>query len=498
MLPFGRGMERILKADHRPMCRVIPACIGGLWGGFFSHGGGPIMRKRPKAFRPRCRRLGFRGPPFTEGRSRTPATFRLGRCRRSIADPGHPTRCRAHLRWSIGAFVRNAAQFRQLFRPCVIDNSSGPARTLTWGKTLVGALCVTRYLRAPRRRRAERRHLAADRAWAGRSRTWPSPSWARPSVNLNYTAGTAAVRSAVKQAGLRVVVTSKRFVSRVPLDLPEDVERDLPRRRARSGHEVAAHPHLPDGAAPARLGARPLRARPAPAPAGRHAHHRLLQRQHRRAEGRGADAPQRRRQRRLGDPHHRHRAERPAASASCRSSTASATRSACGRRWRPAATAVYYPDPRQAKEVGELCQHAPRARSCSATATFLRFYLRRCEPDDFRTLRLIICGAEKLPVKLPGRVPGEVRRAAAGRLRLHGTLAGRVAPTCRTSSVGGRGAAAQPPRHGRPADPRRVRAGVRPGRRCEPLPVGRGGRAVREGAERDGRATCTSRRRRRR
>jgi len=30
----------------------------------------------------------------------------------------------------------------------------------------------------------------------------------------------------------------------------------------------------------------------------------------------------------------------------------------------------------------------------AATATFLRFYIRRCGADDFRTLRLIICGAE--------------------------------------------------------------------------------------------------------
>jgi acyl-[acyl-carrier-protein]-phospholipid O-acyltransferase/long-chain-fatty-acid--[acyl-carrier-protein] ligase len=35
-----------------------------------------------------------------------------------------------------------------------------------------------------------------------------------------------------------------------------------------------------------------------------------------------------------------------------------------------------------------------------ATATFLRFYLRRCQPDDFKTMRLLVCGAEKLPPEL--------------------------------------------------------------------------------------------------
>jgi acyl-[acyl-carrier-protein]-phospholipid O-acyltransferase/long-chain-fatty-acid--[acyl-carrier-protein] ligase len=35
-----------------------------------------------------------------------------------------------------------------------------------------------------------------------------------------------------------------------------------------------------------------------------------------------------------------------------------------------------------------------------STATFLRFYIRRCGADDFRTVRFLIGGAEKLPVKL--------------------------------------------------------------------------------------------------
>jgi acyl-[acyl-carrier-protein]-phospholipid O-acyltransferase/long-chain-fatty-acid--[acyl-carrier-protein] ligase len=58
-----------------------------------------------------------------------------------------------------------------------------------------------------------------------------------------------------------------------------------------------------------------------------------------------------------------------------------------------------YPDPRQAKEIGELCR-VHRCTGLLSTATFLRFYLRRCEPDDFRTLRIIVCGAEKLPPAL--------------------------------------------------------------------------------------------------
>ena len=70
--------------------------------------------------------------------------------------------------------------------------------------------------------------------------------------------------------------------------------------------------------------------------------------------------------------------------------------------WMPlqvGAWAVFYPDPRQAKEIGELCKKH-RCTGFLSTATFLRFYLRRCEPDDFRTLRILICGAERLPPAL--------------------------------------------------------------------------------------------------
>jgi acyl-[acyl-carrier-protein]-phospholipid O-acyltransferase/long-chain-fatty-acid--[acyl-carrier-protein] ligase len=70
--------------------------------------------------------------------------------------------------------------------------------------------------------------------------------------------------------------------------------------------------------------------------------------------------------------------------------------------WAPVSigmSSVYYPDPRAAKEVGELCERW-KCTIALGTATFVRFYLRRCEPTHFRSTRLFICGAEKLPVPL--------------------------------------------------------------------------------------------------
>ena len=56
---------------------------------------------------------------------------------------------------------------------------------------------------------------------------------------------------------------------------------------------------------------------------------------------------------------------------------------------------IFHTDPRQAKEIGELC----RTYGCTiflTTPTLLRFCLKRCEPDDFKTLRIFMVGAEKL------------------------------------------------------------------------------------------------------
>ena len=55
--------------------------------------------------------------------------------------------------------------------------------------------------------------------------------------------------------------------------------------------------------------------------------------------------------------------------------------------------------PRQAKELGELSRKF-RCTGLLSTATFLRFYLRRCDPEDFRSLRIAVCGAERLPPAL--------------------------------------------------------------------------------------------------
>jgi acyl-[acyl-carrier-protein]-phospholipid O-acyltransferase / long-chain-fatty-acid--[acyl-carrier-protein] ligase len=60
---------------------------------------------------------------------------------------------------------------------------------------------------------------------------------------------------------------------------------------------------------------------------------------------------------------------------------------------------VYHYTPLEARQIGKLCQKH-QATILVATPTFLRSYLRRCEPEDLKSLDVVFVGAEKLPGQL--------------------------------------------------------------------------------------------------
>jgi len=60
---------------------------------------------------------------------------------------------------------------------------------------------------------------------------------------------------------------------------------------------------------------------------------------------------------------------------------------------------VYHFNPLDARQIGQLCQKH-NVTIIMSTPTFLRNYLKRCEPEQFPKLELVITGAEKLPPDL--------------------------------------------------------------------------------------------------
>src|SRR3954463_2204768 len=61
--------------------------------------------------------------------------------------------------------------------------------------------------------------------------------------------------------------------------------------------------------------------------------------------------------------------------------------------------ALTYPNPLEAKKIAELIERH-HVTVMLATPTFLRAYLRKAEPEQLGSLRLLVAGAEKLPVEL--------------------------------------------------------------------------------------------------
>ena len=87
--------------------------------------------------------------------------------------------------------------------------------------------------------------------------------------------------------------------------------------------------------------------------------------------------------------------------------------------------AAYHFSPLETRAVAKLAR-STRASILLATPTFLRGYLRRCEPEELKSLEIVVAGAEKLPPVIVRSVRAEVRRAAGRRVWHDGALAAGV------------------------------------------------------------------------
>ena len=211
LMSFAGGLERIARDAEVP---IYPVALDRLWGSIFSHRGGRVLWKLP-------RQLPFKvdvhvGEPL-------PSDTSAFAVRQRIAEQVAELRTeRAGRRGSLAwRFLKEARA--NAGRPAVLDSTGAE---LDYRKLMVGALCLRDALRA---------RLGDERAVAvlmppGAGGALVNIALAldgRTSVNLNYTMSNADLAGMCETAGVRHVITARRFLSGLERPSPLDGDRTV-------------------------------------------------------------------------------------------------------------------------------------------------------------------------------------------------------------------------------------------------------------------------------
>jgi acyl-[acyl-carrier-protein]-phospholipid O-acyltransferase/long-chain-fatty-acid--[acyl-carrier-protein] ligase len=205
LLPFRRGFERIVKGRDVP---IIPTHLDRVWGSIFSFERGRFLTKWPERIPyPLTVSFGAPLPADTPAYTLRDAVRTLGeeawRLRKSSRHPLHRE------------FIH--AMRRHPFRFAMADHSRPRVSSL---QALIGSIALARTLRP---HWEDQRHVGIllPPTVAGALVNVAAPLSGKTSVNLNYTVGKSGLEAAVRLAGLRTIVTSRVFVHKAKLELPD-------------------------------------------------------------------------------------------------------------------------------------------------------------------------------------------------------------------------------------------------------------------------------------
>jgi len=202
--PFQRGLERIVKGRQTP---IIPVHIDRATASVFS----PMHSRRLPDRIPLPVTVSFGAP--------MPAATPLPEIRREIRELDRVAWAyrKADRRPLHHEFIRRAR--RHPFRLALADKLR--PRVSCVG-ALAGTIALARALR-PHWEGQDNVGILLPTGVAAALINLAAALSGRAAVNLNFTAGKAATGSAARQAGLRTVVTSRVFLEKAKLELPEGV-----------------------------------------------------------------------------------------------------------------------------------------------------------------------------------------------------------------------------------------------------------------------------------
>ncbi|HKR78295.1 MAG TPA: acyl-[ACP]--phospholipid O-acyltransferase [Nitrospira sp.] len=204
LLPFRRGFERIMKGQTAP---IIPIHLDRVWGSIFSFDRGRFFWKLPERLPyPVTVSFGAPLPAVTPAHELRDAVRALGEAAWALRKPDRRPLHREFIH----------AMRRRPFRFVMADQRRPHVSA---AQALIGSIAVARALR-PLWHNQRNVGMLLPPSVAGALVNVAATLCGKTSVNLNYTVGRAGLEAAVRQAGLSTIVTSRTFVEKAKLELP--------------------------------------------------------------------------------------------------------------------------------------------------------------------------------------------------------------------------------------------------------------------------------------
>src|SRR6185436_16180830 len=207
---FKPGTMKILEGTNAP---VIPVYLDGLWGSVFSFEGEKFFWKWPKRM-PYPMTIHF-GPPIEQPED-------VHQLRQAVLEQGAAAVNKsAHENMDLltRLFIRQCKSRKR--KPKIADSTG---TELTGGDVLLRSLILRRLLR--------RHTLAADEQYVGVLVPPSVPGYIantalaldkRISVNLNYTVSSDVMNACIEMAGIKHVITSRRFMEKMEFKLKAEI-----------------------------------------------------------------------------------------------------------------------------------------------------------------------------------------------------------------------------------------------------------------------------------
>jgi acyl-[acyl-carrier-protein]-phospholipid O-acyltransferase / long-chain-fatty-acid--[acyl-carrier-protein] ligase len=204
MMPFRRGMERIMKGVEAP---IVPVNLDGVWGSIFSFAGGRFLWKFPRRL-PYPVRVTF-GQPLAPTATSTEA-------RRAVQDLGAEAfaRRKREMQTLPRSFLRTARR-----HPLRFAMADGQTPGLNFFAVLARTLFVAHRLRT-RWQGQDMVGILLPPSIPGALVNLAAMLMGKVPVNLNYTASNETLASCAKQCNLKTIVSARAFLERVHVQPP--------------------------------------------------------------------------------------------------------------------------------------------------------------------------------------------------------------------------------------------------------------------------------------